>query len=168
MAQLVARLLWEQEAGSSSLPTPTMSSDAQSSRQPRPSLEDLAQARYVSFTTFRRNGSPVATPVWIVPFDGGFAFTTEMNSGKVKRLRHDARCTVRVCDMRGRVADGATIFDGAAVVLDQTRTEQVTDLIKSKYRIGWMMLSVVETLRSLRRSRRETVDCAIKVTLDAD
>lgn len=29
---------------------------------------DLRDARYVSFTTYRRDGTPVATPVWIAPF----------------------------------------------------------------------------------------------------
>ena len=128
-------------------------------------FHEIANARYISFTTFRRDGSAVATAVWVVPFDGGFAFTTEAHSGKVKRLRRDARVTVRVCDMRGRVADNARTFDGAAVVLDAAQTEQVTELIKSKYRFGWMMLSVLEFLRKLRGSSHDTADCAIKVTL---
>ena len=126
----------------------------------------LAQARYVSFTTFRRNGTPVPTPVWIVPYEGGWAFTSDLESGKVKRLRNDARCTLRVCDMRGRVPDGAETFEGAAIVLPATETARVESLVKAKYRIGWVLLVAMETARKItRRGDSDDSGCAIKVTL---
>lgn len=126
----------------------------------------LEKARYVSFTTFRRNGTPVPTPVWIVPFEGGWAFTSDLASGKVKRLRNDARCTLRVCDARGRVTDGAETFDGAAVVLPPSETDKVEALVKSKYRIGWVLLLAMEAARKItRRGGDGDTGCAIKVTL---
>ena len=68
---------------------------------------DLDTAKYVSFVTYKKDGTPVATPVWVVPFEGGYAFTTDPDAYKVKRLRNDARATLTVCDMRGKIAPNA-------------------------------------------------------------
>ena len=151
---MVARLLWEQEAGSSSLPTPTMSND-------------LDSAKYVSITTYRKDGTPVAAPVWVVTFDGGYAFTTDTYSWKVKRIRNDARATLTVCDMRGRVKEGATVHQGAAVILGPEDVARVAALVKKKYRIGWAMLGVMGTVKKLTgKGSTATAECAIKVTLN--
>src|SRR5260370_26561911 len=47
----------------------------------------LADERYMLLTTFRRDGTPVATPVWVTPYDEhSVAFWTSSGSGKAKRL----------------------------------------------------------------------------------
>ena len=128
---------------------------------------DLDEARYVSFTTYRKNGDPVSLPVWVVPFDGGYAFTTDLNSHKVRRVRNDARATLRVCDMRGKVADGAVTHTGAAVILPDADVARVTALVKKKYRIGWSLLIIYERLKALRGGSPEVdTDCAIQIRLD--
>ncbi|MEY3588667.1 MAG: hypothetical protein RJA47_1263, partial [Actinomycetota bacterium] len=78
---------------------------------------ELDAAKYVSFTSYKKDGTPVSLPVWVVPFNGGYAFTTDSNSYKIKRIKNDARATLRVCDIRGKVTDGASVYSGAAVVL---------------------------------------------------
>ena len=43
----------------------------------------LANAKYVSFTTFRvRDGTPVSTPVWFAPLGDQFVFMSNDNVGK--------------------------------------------------------------------------------------
>src|SRR5688500_10383631 len=65
-------------------------------------LDDLATQWAVLLTTYRRDGTPVATPVNIV-VDGARAyFRTYDRSGKAKRLAHDARVEVAACTWRGR------------------------------------------------------------------
>ena len=96
---------------------------------------DIANAKYVSFTTFRKNGEAVATPVWIAPLgDGRLGFMTNDNVGKTKRLAHTARITLQECDVRGRIKEGAPIVDGTAVVVrgeaDQAR---VRGAVERKY-----------------------------------
>ncbi|MGA0863614.1 MAG: PPOX class F420-dependent oxidoreductase [Ilumatobacteraceae bacterium] len=131
------------------------------------SHDDLSGARYVSFTTFRRDGSPVSTPVWVVPFEGGWAFTTGGEAGKVKRLRNDARATLQVCDRRGRVADGTTVHEGAAIILHGDDYERVAALVRDKYKVGWALLSVWERAQKLLGRDDGIADRAIKVTLHA-
>ena len=126
---------------------------------------DLDSARYVSFTTHRRDGTPVSLPVWVVPFDEGYAFTTDPTSAKVRRIGNDARATLRVCDMRGRVADGTTEHAGTAVLLGQEDTDRVAALVKRKYRVGWVLISAMALLERLR-GKGQAAEGAIKVTLD--
>jgi len=52
---------------------------------------DLDRHRYLSLSTFRRNGAEVATPVWFAADGAKLYVFTLADSGKVKRLRHIAR-----------------------------------------------------------------------------
>lgn len=93
----------------------------------------LGEARYLSLTTFRRSGEPVATPVWFVPQpDGTVLVYTEATSGKVKRLRHTPDCTVAACDARGRLR--GEVAEATAAVLDD-RSEEVYRRLVGRY--GW-------------------------------
>ncbi|CAN5559935.1 hypothetical protein BH10ACT1_BH10ACT1_04680 [soil metagenome] len=79
----------------------------------------IADAKYVSFTTYRRNGDAVSSAVWIAPLpDGRAAFTTAAGSGKTKRLAHTPAVALKPSDVKGRVAEGASATDGTAVVVE--------------------------------------------------
>jgi uncharacterized protein len=72
------------------------------------SLELLRRTKTIALTTFRRDGTPVVTPV-SVAFDGDCAFfRTWHKAWKTKRLRHTPRVEVAPSDLRGR-ATGPTI-----------------------------------------------------------
>jgi PPOX class probable F420-dependent enzyme len=125
---------------------------------------DLDQAKYISFTTFRSDGTPVPTAVWVVPFDGGYAFTTGADSHKVKRLRADRRVEVCVCNVRGAVADGTLIHPGTAAVLDEADSRRVSDLIRSKYRFEWIIgIAPMNLLRRLRGTPQSSIGIRIDV-----
>ena len=67
----------------------------------------ITDEKYVLLTTFRRNGDGVATPVWIVALpDGTAGFTTEIDSGKVKRIVNNPSVTLQACSIRGSVRPG--------------------------------------------------------------
>jgi PPOX class probable F420-dependent enzyme len=56
----------------------------------------LAERRYGILTTLRRDGAPVSLPVWY-EWDGDtLRMFCHEASGKLKRLKHDARATVLV------------------------------------------------------------------------
>lgn len=126
---------------------------------------DLDNTRYVSFTSTRRNGEQVATPVWVVPFRGGYAFTTGGGSFKVTRVRNNPAATLTVCGWRGRIEAGATVHNGTAEVLVGDDHRAVERLIRRKYWLAWpLLLGPVYVLERLR-GRRDT-DVSILVTLD--
>ncbi|MFQ5556554.1 MAG: PPOX class F420-dependent oxidoreductase [Acidimicrobiales bacterium] len=94
----------------------------------------LADEKYILLTTFRRDGTPVATPVWAVALDDDrIGFWTSSGSGKVKRLAHTSRVTVQPCDVRGRVKHGTEPVDATAEVIRGPRLEEISTKIKSKY-----------------------------------
>src|SRR5262249_61432708 len=64
---------------------------------------DLADARTVLLTTYRRDGTPVGTPVHIPSDDLGAYGRTFDPSGKLRRIRRDPHVTVAACTLRGRV-----------------------------------------------------------------
>jgi len=67
----------------------------------------LADERYVLLTTYRASGAPVPTAVWVVRSGDELLVTTRGHSGKVRRLRADARVELVACDIRGNVTEGA-------------------------------------------------------------
>jgi len=105
----------------------------------------LSKRRYVSLTTFRRDGTPVATPVWLVAWEDGIAVWTNAGTAKVKRLRRNRSVTVTPCTFRGRLLGDP--IAGQARLLTAEDNARVMSLIVRKYRLqGWLL-----TLRARRR-----------------
>ena len=126
---------------------------------------DLDSAKYVSFVTYKKDGTPIATPVWVVPYDGGYAFTTDPTAYKVRRIKNDARATLTVCDMRGKVSDDATTHLGSAVLLNDEQSKEVAQLVAQKYSIGVKLLGVMSVVKKLLGKGSTAGDAAIKVTI---
>jgi len=106
-------------------------------------LEQFRRARYVSLTTFRKDGSGVATPVWFAVDGSELFIVSDADAWKVKRILREGRVNLAVCDVRGRIAPDALRADGTARVLDETQTQKVRALIARKYmmsRLGnWLV-----------------------------
>jgi PPOX class probable F420-dependent enzyme len=126
----------------------------------------ISDEKYVVLTTFRRNGDAVATPVWIVGLsDGTAGFTTEIDSGKVKRIRNNPSVTLQACGIRGKVHPGAPVVHATAEVLEGADAHGVGVAINRKYRLETAMLAVGSWIHKLLR-RGETPDCAIRLHLE--
>jgi len=126
----------------------------------------LAGERYVSITTRKRSGETVSSPVWIAPLgDGAAGFTTGADSGKVKRIRNFPEVTLRACDRRGRVVDGAPEVPARAVVVVGGEAAGVTAAVRRKY--GWQaaMIDAFGTIGGWIR-RRRAEDCAVILRFD--
>lgn len=83
-------------------------------------LDLLTAGRYLSLTTFRRDGTPVATPVWLVRDGDALLVITGAESGKAKRLRADPRALVATCDMRGTLTSEAVPATGELLGPEET------------------------------------------------
>lgn len=115
----------------------------------------LPDEKYILFTTFRRDGTPVATPVWVVPLaDGRFGFWTSSGSGKAKRLAHTERVTVQACDARGRVKSGAPVFEATAKLVTGTELESVRAGVVAKYGVMTKFTKVFNTVGGLLKGKR--------------
>jgi PPOX class probable F420-dependent enzyme len=121
-------------------------------------LAEIADQRFVSLTTFRRSGAPVATPVWVARDGDALVVTTPVESGKVKRLRHDPRVELRPCSRSGKVAADAVRVGGAAEVVPPSNG--AVEALHRKYGLEYRLVSTVERL--FGRGRRERVIVQIR------
>jgi PPOX class probable F420-dependent enzyme len=54
------------------------------------SFASLDRNPFIALTTYRKNGTPVMTPVWFVKQDGKLFVWTAVDSGKAKRLKNNS------------------------------------------------------------------------------
>lgn len=128
---------------------------------------DIENAKYIAFTSFRRDGTPVKTPVWVVSYQDGYAFTTDSESWKVKRIARNPSVTVQVSNVRGRPKRGAPLHHGRAEALDESSVYEVRAAIKSKYRIMYRILIERSDRKAAKRNGSSTAGtAAIKVVLN--
>lgn len=129
--------------------------------------QELENARYISFVSFRKDGTPKATAVWVVPFEGGFAFTTDSDSWKVKRILKNPAVTIQASNVRGTPKRGSAVFNGTAEVLGPDGVEAVRDIVRRKYRIMYRLLIERSDKKAAKQHGSATVGtAAIKVVLD--
>lgn len=112
-------------------------------------LDELGKAPYVSLTTYRRNGTGVATPVWAARDADTLYVWTRSDSWKVKRLGRDQRVEVTVCDVRGRVKEGAKSAQGTATLLGKEDLPRVRKLLGRKYTWQFYLLDWPATIARL-------------------
>lgn len=109
---------------------------------------DLRRARFVLLTTFRSSGQPVATPVWVVQDREHLAVLTNLDSGKVRRLRRDPSITLVPCSPQGKPALMAQPVRGRAkVITDPQAVKRVWGLVRRKYALEHAVLRVLGLLR---------------------
>jgi PPOX class probable F420-dependent enzyme len=97
---------------------------------------ELTSARYVSFSTFRKSGEVVATPVWAADDGQYFYIFSEGEAGKVKRLRNSGRSQLAPCTVTGKLT-GTQFETTAALIDDSASVEQAYAALRKKY--GWQM-----------------------------
>jgi uncharacterized protein len=108
----------------------------------------LGRSRYLSITTFKRDGTPVSTPVWVAAEDGTLLVHSEAKSWKVKRIRRDGHVRVAPCTATGTIRGDA--LDADATIDDDTET--VSKLLARKYGVTFRVVEAVTALmRKLRR-----------------
>lgn len=120
--------------------------------------ERLAAGKYLLVTSYRKDGTPVATPVWVVGDGDGLGVWTTADSYKVKRIRRRADVLVGPCDVRGRPT-GEQV-PGTAEIADAATTARYRGLIARKYGIVGRL-----TLLGSRLRRGTDGTVGIRVTL---
>jgi len=125
----------------------------------------ITDEKYVAFTTFRKNGEPKATPVWIIDAgDGKVGFTTYSTSWKVKRLANNPNVVLQPSDARGTVKDGTSPVEATAAAVQGAEFDRIRELIKGKYGFQFTLAAFVGKVRALLGKDSGT-DTAIIVTL---
>jgi len=110
-------------------------------------FETLADESFVSLTTFRRSGVGVPTTVWVARDGDALLVTTPRGSGKVKRLRNDARVELAPSSRFGKVGDGGPAVAGLAELLDDDAArERCNEIMQEKYGLEYRAMMGIEKL----------------------
>jgi PPOX class probable F420-dependent enzyme len=129
----------------------------------------IADEKYVSITTTKRNGDTVSSPVWIAPLgDGTAGFTTEATSGKAKRIRNFPSVTLQPCDARGRLKSGSQPVTATAAVVLADDLVPITKAIKAKYGVTVTLFSWAQSIRNIFTRGPAGPRAGIHLTLQGD
>ncbi|MFC9440686.1 PPOX class F420-dependent oxidoreductase [Nocardia sp. NPDC057030] len=123
---------------------------------------ELGASTFALLTTYKKDGTPVGTPVWVAPDGDRIVVWTNPATWKVKRIRRNSDVTLRSSDARGR-PKGEVVFAGTATVLDADGTQRVRDLISRKY--GIIGTSLIK-LHKLFRGADASIGLAVTRRLD--
>ena len=136
-------------------------------RRPAADQDALFPGRYLSVTSFKRDGTGVATPVWFVS-DGRrlFAFT-DLHSAKVRRIRRDPHVLVASCRVDGKL-HGEPVSARAEVLTADAELERVQKLLLARYKISYRVVMLFYRLGRRLRGKRSVADgAALAITLGA-
>lgn len=128
-----------------------MTADEKSQRSDQ-AWAEVGRSPYVSFTSYRKNGTPVSTPVWIAPDGEDLYFFSDTTAFKVTRVRNNPAVSLQPCDVRGRVKDGAPVITGVAEVLDHAESPRVRRIVNRKYRVMGTIGGLFSRLRGAEAS----------------
>jgi uncharacterized protein len=129
-------------------------------------MDDDFQGKYVSLTSFKSDGTGVATPMWFVRENGHLLVETDAASYKTRRIRHNPAVTVAECTASGRLKGEAV--PAHAEFLPESERARVERLIAQKYRADKVLvLPVYRLVQKLRgRSVREEKPVVLSITPD--
>jgi PPOX class probable F420-dependent enzyme len=127
----------------------------------------LADEKYIRVTTFKKDGTEVSTPTWVVALDGGkIGFYTSSTSGKAKRLKNNPNVVVQPCDGRGRARQGTSPVKGTAAVVSGPERDAIYEKVVAKY--GFMTKLTrffAKVGGALKRKDQPYADRGVVVTL---
>ncbi len=123
--------------------------------------------KYLSLTTFRRDGTGVATAVWFVRDAGTLLVVTDAGSYKVQRISRDPSVTVAECTASGHLR--STPVPARAQLLPPGQTARAQRLMARKYRLDRILiLPVYRAVQALRhRGRAPGESVALAITPDS-
>ena len=121
-------------------------------RPDAPTRPPAFPGKYLSLTSFRRDGTGVATPVWFVEAGRRLLVETDAASYKVRRIRRDPRVTVVPCTATGRLR--GTPVPARAEVLPEAEVPHAERLLARKYRVDLLVVKPFRALQAALHPRR--------------
>lgn len=111
----------------------------------------LHQSSYILFSTKKRDGSFVATPVWCAGDNDTLYIFSAGDAGKVKRVRNFSECKISPCTVTGKPFGEA--IEGRAYLIDATESESTHRLLIKKYGLQMRLLDMTSALSGRKKKR---------------
>ena len=96
-------------------------------------LKDFSNVEYINLVTYKKDKSPVTTPVWVADFSDSLVVTTSINAGKVKRVRNNGKATIYTTNQNGSEKLSESLDLEASLIEDVDMKKQAADTIRKKY-----------------------------------
>ena len=94
-------------------------------------LEQFSKQKYINLETYKRDDTPVKTPVWFVIDKGLVYIITRESTGKVKRLKNNQNVRVVPCSFKGEIKN--EWVNGKAQMVTGSEADNIIKLRKKKY-----------------------------------
>ena len=122
--------------------------------------------KYLSVTSFRKDGTGVATPVWFVAENGDLLVETDGDSYKARRIRRNNAVLVAPCTASGKLR-GEPVPAHAEFLPEEERG-RVERLMARKYRVDRVLvLPIYRAVQRLRgTSPAQTKPVVLRITPD--
>ena len=97
----------------------------------RNKLEQFLDQKYINLETYKKDGTPIRTPVWFVIDKNLIYVITRESTGKVKRLRNNQNVRIAPCSFKGEPKN--EWVKGAAEKITGEEADKAIKLRKKKY-----------------------------------
>lgn len=128
-------------------------------QRPAADLEALFPGKYLSVTSFKRDGTGIATPVWFVSDGERLLAFTDLHSMKVRRMRRNPHVLVAPCRVNGKLRRDP--LPARVEVLTATADlERVRTLLTERYKVSYRLVMLFYRLGRRLRGRSSVADGA--------
>jgi len=94
-------------------------------------LEQFLDQKYINLETYKKDGTPIRTPVWFVIDKDLIYVITRDSTGKVKRLRNNLDVRTVPCSFKGEPKN--EWIKGKADMITGEEADEIIKLRKKKY-----------------------------------
>lgn len=120
------------------------------------SAAQFSSQKTISLETYKKNGDPVRSPVWVIEENGMLYVRSDPKSWKIKRIRKNSSVRLAPCTMSGKLK--GDWMRGETHFVDGAEAKRVLNLFNKKYGFMIKILNFYNRLRG-----RSVVVMAIKV-----
>ena len=94
-------------------------------------LEQFSEQKYINLETYKRDNTPIKTPVWFVIDNDLIYIITRESTGKVKRLKNNQNVRIVTCSFSGETKN--EWVNGKVQKVTGSEADNVIKLRKKKY-----------------------------------
>ena len=94
-------------------------------------LEQFLDQKYINLETYKKDGTPIRTPVWFVVDNDLIYIITRDSTGKVKRLKNNQSVRIVSCSFKGQSKN--VWVKGKAEKITGEEADKAIKLRKKKY-----------------------------------
>ncbi len=111
-------------------------------------VSQFLNQKYINLETYRRNGQAVRTTVWFVMDAGTIYIRTDMNSGKVKRIKNNPNIRVAPSGPRGQLR--GKLIEGQMKMAGSLESEHANQLLDKKYGLQGKIIRMFNKIRNTK------------------